>query len=337
MYTVVCVGSFHARGFELLDARADLLTYTVLEDLSPQGVASGIRGANAIIVRTTPLPADALAAAPELRVVSRHGVGTDNIDVAWLTSRGIPVAIAADSNVGSVAEHTLMLMLGVAKDVMAGDRATRGGNFAWRDRRTPMDLAGKTILLLGFGRIGQQVGKLCQALGMRVLAHDPWYRDSPLPGVVMVPDFREALPEADVLSLHLPATAETRGLIGAAELGRLRRGAIVINCARGGIVDEDALCDALESGALRGGGLDVFSEEPPRGDSRLLGQPNLILSPHNAALTGECAIRMAEQAVQNVIACFEGTLEPRLVVNSRELGWGHARPSGMRQGAGGPA
>lgn len=320
MYSLVCVGSFHDRGFELLNARKDLLTYTVLEDLSPQSVAENIRGADAIIVRTTPLTGEMLAGAPNLRIVSRHGVGTDNIDVAHLTGRGIPVAIAADSNVGSVAEHTLMLLLAVAKDAMAGDRATRSGDFAWRDRRTPMDLAGRTILLLGFGRIGQRVGRLCQALGMRVLAHDPWYRESPVPGVEMVPDFRAALPEADVLSLHLPATAETRGLVGAVELGSLRPGAIVINCARGGIVDEDALCDALENGTLRGAGLDVFAEEPPRPESRVLRQQGLILSPHNAALTNEAAIRMAEQAAQNVIDCLEGTLAPRLIVNHRELG-----------------
>ena len=242
------------------------------------------------------------------------------MDVAYLSSRKIPMAIAIDSNVGSVAEHTLMMLLALAKDAMAGDRATRSGDFAWRDRRTASDVAGKSALIMGFGRIGQRVGALCRALGLRVAAFDPYMERSPVEGVEMVKDFRAILPEIDFLCLHLPSTPETRDLIGAGELALLKRGAFVLNCARGGIVDEDVLCDALESGHLGGAGLDVFAKEPPDTAHRLFRQEKVLLSPHNAALTEECAIRMATQAVQNVLDCLDGKLQPRVVMNRREIG-----------------
>ena len=244
MYNVVCVGTFHQKGIELLASRPELFTFHVLTDLSAASIARGVTDADAIIVRTSPLPKETLALAPNLRIVSRHGVGTDNIDVAYLSSRNIPVAIAIDSNVGSVAEHTLMMLLALAKDAVAGDKATRAGAFDWRDQRTASDVAGKTVLVLGLGRIGQRVATLCRAFGMRVLAFDPYVKESPIPDVEMVPDFREHLPETDFLCLHLPSTPETVGMVGAAELVQLKRGAFVINCARGGIIDEDILCDA---------------------------------------------------------------------------------------------
>lgn len=218
MFKVVCVGAFHRKGIKLLESRPDLVTYEVLTDLSPENVARGVAGADAVVVRTTPLPRETLERADRLRIVSRHGVGTDNVDVAYLSSRKIPMAIAIDSNVGSVAEHTLMMLLALAKDAMAGDRATRSGDFAWRDRRTASDVAGKSALIMGFGRIGQRVGALCRALGLRVAAFDPYMERSPVEGVEMVKDFRAILPETDFLCLHLPSTPETRDLIGAGEL-----------------------------------------------------------------------------------------------------------------------
>ena len=320
MYTVVCVGAFHAKGMELLQSRPDLVTAHVLEDLRPEAVAAGVAGADAIIVRTSPLPRQTLALAPALRVVSRHGVGTDNIDVAYLSSRKIPMTIAVDSNLTSVAEHTMMMILALAKDALRCDLHTRQGNFHYRDKRTACDIDGKTALIMGFGRIGQRVAALCRAFGMRVLACDPYVKSSPVEGVTMVDDFRAHLGETSVLCLHLPSTPETMGLVGRAELAMLPQGALVINCARGGIVNEDDLCDALESGHLGGAGLDVFVEEPPAASHRLFGFGNVIVSPHNAALSEECAIRMATQAVQNVLDCLEGTLQPRVVVNRHELG-----------------
>ena len=181
-------------------------------------------------------------------------------------------------------------------------------------------MAGKSALIMGFGRIGQRVGALCRALGLRVAAFDPYMERSPVEGVELVKDFRAILPETDFLCLHLPSTPETRDLIGAGELALLKRGAFVINCARGGIVDEDVLCDALESGHLGGAGLDVFAKEPPDTAHRLFRQEKVLLSPHNAALTEECAIRMATQAVQNVLDCLDGKLQTRVVMNRREIG-----------------
>lgn len=319
MYKVVCVGAFHPQGMELLQSRPELLNWQVLDDLTPEGIAAGVAGADAIIVRTSLLPKEALALAPRLKIVSRHGVGTDNIDVAYLSSRKIPMAIAVDSNLVSVAEHTMMLILSLAKDVIRCDRHTREGNFHYRDQRTATDVYGRTALIMGFGRIGQRVAVLCQAFGIKVLAYDPYVKQSSVPGVTMVNDFRAHLPETSFLCMHLPSTPETLGLVGSKELGLLRRGALVINCARGGIVNEDVLYDALESGHLGGAGLDVFTKEPPDSTHRLFRLPNVIVSPHNAALTEECAMRMATQAVQNVLDCLDGKLDPRVVINRCEI------------------
>lgn len=320
MFKVVCVGAFHRKGIELLESRPELASYEILTDLSPEGIARGVADADAIIVRTSPLPRETLARAPRLKIVSRHGVGTDNVDVDHLSSRRIPMAIAVDSNVGSVAEHTMMMLLALAKDALAGDRATRSGDFGWRDRRTAADVAGKTALIMGFGRIGRRVAELCRAFGIRVLAFDPLVEQHSINSVELVPDFRARLPETDFLCLHLPSTPETRRLIGAAELALLKPGAFVINCARGGIVDEEVLCDALEEGHLGGAGLDVFATEPPVVGDRLFRQEKILFSPHNAALTEECAVRMATQAVQNVLDCFDGRLDARVVVNRRRIG-----------------
>lgn len=320
MFHVLAISSFHEKGLALLRNRPDLLKLTILTDTSPESIAKAIPTADAITIRTAPLTKELLSLAPNLKIVSRHGVGTDNIDVAYLSTRKIPVAIAIDSNVGSVGEHTLMMMLALAKDAFAGDRATRTGDYHWRDKRTPVDLAGRTVLVMGFGRIGQKVASLCRMMDMRVLAFDPYITKSPVDGVEMVRDFRAVLPEVDFLTLHMPGTPETKGLIGPKELAAIKKGAFLINCARGGMVDEDLLCQALDSGQLGGAGLDVFAQEPPDISHPLFRQERTILSPHNAALTEECAIRMATQAAQNVIDCLEGKLAPRVVINRRQIG-----------------
>jgi D-3-phosphoglycerate dehydrogenase len=321
MYKVVIVDTFHEAGLQLLRNHPDLLEMSIITDLSAESIAKGVTGAGAITIRNASLPGEILALAPDLKIVSRHGVGVDKIDIAHLSARGIPLAIAADANVDSVAEHTMMMMLAAAKELKAGDRAVRNGDFSWRNRLLASDVMGKTALIMGFGRIGQKVARLCRAFDMRVLAYDPYVKSSPVPQVTMVTDYRAVLPETDFLCLHLPATSETTGMFGKTTLAALKKGAVLINCARGGIVSEDDLEEALANGRLKAACLDVFSPEPPDASHPLLSRDNALLSPHNAALTQECAVRMATQCAQNVIDCLEGKLDPRVVFNRKELGW----------------
>ena len=319
MFKVAVVGPIHEDGMKLFYERSDI-NVSVVQDLSPAGIAKGVTGVDAITIRTQRLPKETLALAPDLRVVSRHGVGYDNIDVAYLSSRKIPMAIAVDANYTAVGEHTLMMMLSLAKDAETGNKAMRDGDFDWRNKGTLTDLMGKHVLLLGFGRIGRYVAALCQAFGMRVSAYDPYVTESSLPCVEMVKDWKKTLPTADFLSLHLPAMPETVGMIGAKELAAMKNTAFVINCARGGIIDEDALAEALATGSIRGAGIDVFLNEPHDHNHPLFLQKRCIFSPHNAALSGECTIRMATQCAQNVIDCLDGKLQARVVVNSKEIG-----------------
>ena len=319
MFKVAVVGPIHEEGMQLFHERSDI-EVTVLQDLSPEGIAKGVTGVDAITIRTQLLPKEALALAPGLRIVSRHGVGFDNVDIPYLSSRKIPMAITVDANYTAVAEHTLMMMLVLAKDALQGNATVLEGNFAWRNKGTLTDILGKHILIMGFGRIGQRLAVLCQAFGMTVSAYDPFVTASPVPDVEMVKDWKTMLPKIDFLSMHMPSTPETVGMISDAELGVMKNTAFVVNCARGGLIDEDALARALDKGVIRGAGLDVFTEEPHDHTHPLFRQKRCIFSPHNAALTTECAIRMARQCAQNVLDCLDGKLQARTVVNRKDIG-----------------
>ena len=319
MFKVAVVGPIHEEGMKLFHARPDI-EVSVLQDLSPDGIDKGVAGVDAITIRTQLLSKETLALAPRLRIVSRHGVGFDNIDVPYLSSRKIPMALTVDANYTSVAEHTLMMMLALAKDALRGTESVQGGDFAWRNTGTLTDVMDKRVLIMGFGRIGQRVAALCQAFGMSVVAYDPFVTESPVPGVEMVKDWKAQLPQLDFLSLHLPSMPETVGMIGTPELAAMKETAFVVNCARGGLIDEDALATALSRGTIRGAGLDVFKDEPHDPSHPIFKQKRCIFSPHNAALTTESSIRVAIQCAQNVLDCLDGKLQARVVVNRKEIG-----------------
>ncbi|SBW12861.1 putative d-3-phosphoglycerate dehydrogenase [uncultured Alphaproteobacteria bacterium] len=319
MYKVAVVGPIHEEGMKLFRSRSDVEAH-VLEDLSPAGIARGVTGVDAINIRTQSLPREVLALAPGLRIVSRHGVGFDNVDVAYLSSRKIPMAIAADANYTAVAEEAVTMMLCLLKNVAEADAAVRAGDFAWRNTGVLSDLMDRHVLVLGFGRIGQRVATLCQAFGAKVSAYDPYVTASPVPGVEMTADYKALLPKIDILTLHLPSLPETVGMIGAAELATMKPTALVVNTARGGIVDEDALAAALRDGVIGGAGLDVFLKEPHDHTHPLFAQKHCVFSPHAAALTRECAVRMAVQSARNILDCLDGKLDPRVVVNRKAIG-----------------
>lgn len=320
MRKVFLLQPIHDSGVALLRERDDI-EVVVASAISEEILIREATGAQAIIARSTPVTGAIIDAAEELCIVSRHGVGYDNVDIARLTERGIPLTIAIGANALSVAEHTLYLILALAKRGFAFDQAVKRGEFGIRATLRGADIQGKSLLLIGFGRTGSRTGRLARAFDMKVFAYDPYIDQSLIvdAGCNPVDDYRAALPHMDVVSLHCPLSDETRSMIGARELDAMKSSAYLINCARGGIVDERALRTALESRDIAGAGLDVFEREPLPGDDPLLGVDNLITSPHVAGVSLEAEIRMATGAARNVLAAFDGTLDPAMVVNSEVL------------------
>lgn len=320
MPKVLILGKIHAAGLERLGAAADI----AVEELPDHAadLLQRVADADAIVVRMTPIDAGLIDAAPKLRIVARHGVGYEAVDVEALTRRNIPLALVGDVNSGAVAEHTLALMLALARRLVAYDRATREGDFAIRDSFSARELGNATVLILGFGRIGRQVARRCAAFDMSVVVADPFVEAAKVEeaGYRHVGDFHDALGEADYVTVHIPKTSDTEYLIGAAELAAMKPGAAVLNVSRGGIVDEAALYEALSAGRLRGAALDVFEDEPPGRDNPLFALDSVVVSPHCAAFTQECARRMALACADNVLAALDGRLDRSLVVNRDVLG-----------------
>jgi D-3-phosphoglycerate dehydrogenase / 2-oxoglutarate reductase len=310
---LLIAGKLHPSGLELL--RAAPVTYDYVEEISEPSYQPHLAKADGLVIRTQPLSAASIAKAPNLKIVSRHGVGYDAVDVPALNARGIPLCIVGDVNSSGVAEHAMMLILAATHRLVAADRATRAGNWGWRNGLQTHEVAGKRLLIVGFGRIGQKLAGMARAFGMVVHAHDPYIAPEHWPeGAVRVSDLAGALAMADAVSLHLPRA--DRPVLGVAELGSMKPTAVVVNTARGGLLDEVALAGALQAGRLGGAGIEVFDAEPPAADHPLFGIEGAILTPHNAALTVECAERMAIASVQNVLDFFAGKLDPHLVVNA---------------------
>lgn len=319
MKTVAVLGTHHPDAMALLDAREDVRT-VVVENAEPeaQAIAAAIAGCHGIAVRSAKLTADLLALAPDLQAVSRHGVGCDSIDVAWLTARKLPMMIATGANTVSVVEHVFMMMLALARQLSRQDGAMQAGEWSRRGEAKTLELRGKTLLIVGCGRIGSQIVPVARAFGMEALAADPYITAFP-DGVESV-TLAEGLTRADIVTVHTPLNPETRGLIGTPELAALRPGALVVNCARGGIVSEEAAAEALRSGHLAGFGVDVFDPEPLDPKNPLLGAPNTVMTAHTAAFTPEAMRRMATMCIQNILDVFDGRTNPENVFNRTELG-----------------
>lgn len=321
MARVLVAGRIHPSGMAVLEAESGL----EIEVFTDPGAAlpmEKLREADALLIRYGVLTAEQASAMPKLKVVSRHGVGCDNLPADALGARGVPVTVVGPVNSVSVAEQVMAMLLALFKRIGQYDAAVRGGDWAIRDTLAIGEVAGRKLLLLGFGQIGREVARRALAFDMEVLAFDPYVEAGVIvaAGCRPVEDWRAVLPEIDALSLHLPATPETRGLIGAAELAAIKHTAVVVNAARGGMVDETALHAALTNRMVRGGAaLDCFAAEPPPRDLPLLNLPNVVLSPHSAALSLEAAERMGVVAARNVVAGLKGGLDPALVFNRRAL------------------
>jgi D-3-phosphoglycerate dehydrogenase len=252
----------------------------------------------AIIVRYGTVGASVMEAAPSLRVISKHGSGTDTIDKDAARVRGIEVRAAAGANAAAVAEHALALLLACAKSVVQLNARMHAGHWD-KSTHKSIELGGRTIGLVGLGAIGQRFARMCHAMDMRVLGYDPF--------ATVLPDYIERVTldaiwrESDAISLHCPLTPENRGMINASTLAACKRGVLLVNTARGGLVDEAAVLEAVRSGRVASAGLDSFAIEPMAAPHPFHGEPNIILSPHIGGVTGDAYVNMGVAAARNVL------------------------------------
>lgn len=296
-----------------VDALADggLLDVTFKPGLPHDELLKIIPDYSALVVRSqTKVGADVIAAAAKLKAIGRAGVGVDNVDVDAATQRGIVVMNTPGGNTVSTAEHAFSLLVSVARKIPQADASVKSGTW---DRKSfqGVELHGKTLAILGMGRIGTEVAKRAQAFGMRVLAYDPYLSEARARAlqVELVENLDDAIPQADFVTMHMPLTAETRHMLDDERLGRMKKGARIVNCARGGLIDEAALAKHLASGHIAGAALDVFEQEPPAADSPLRGAPNIVFTPHLGASTAEAQESVGIEIAHTIrAALLEGTI-----------------------------
>ncbi len=260
----------------------------------------------ALVVRSsTQVTADLMKAGKKLKVVGRAGIGVDNVDVPAATGLGILVVNAPTANLVSATEHTFALLLSLARRVPEADASTKAGG--WDRKLTGVELQGKTLGVIGFGRIGQRVADRARAFEMKIVAYDPLLDDAAARrlNVELLP-LDDLLARADVITFHAPLTKESRNLLSRERIATMKKGALVVNCGRGGVIDEEALLEALESGHLGGAALDVFAEEPPK-DLRLVRHKRVVATPHLGAQTVEAQERISIETAQMVLAALSGS------------------------------
>jgi D-3-phosphoglycerate dehydrogenase len=253
----------------------------------------------AIIVRYGKVGPAVMDAAPSLKVISKHGSGTDTIDKAAAKARGVEVVAAVGANAAAVAEQALALLLACAKSVVPLDARMHAGHWDKATHKS-LELGGRTVGLLGLGAIGQRFARMADAMGMRVIGFDPYAKD--LPAYIESADLETIWRESDAISLHCPLTDENRGLLNAGTLTKCKPGVIVVNTARGGLIDEAALLEAVRSGHVRGAGLDSFAVEPMTAGHPFQGQERIVLSPHIGGVTSDAYVNMGVGAAKNLLA-----------------------------------
>jgi len=317
--------SMSQQGRVLLKARDDIELVEFPNMISAQDFEAMLKAqapVHGVALGATRFGEPELEASEDMKVVTRIGVGYDAVDVPALSRRKIPLMVAGTANSPSVAEQALFMMLTLAKRAVEMHSIVKDGKWGHRLGMLPYDLFGKTVLIVGFGRIGTRTAKRCLAMEMNVEVYDPYKAAAEIKaaGCEPVSDLDASLPRADFVSIHCPKTSETIGMFDAARLKRMKPTAYLINTARGGIVDERALYDALVSGKLAGAGLDVFEQEPPPSGHSLFELPNVIMAPHVAGVTREAVDRMSEQTARNILSALDGEPIRQNVINQDVLG-----------------
>jgi D-3-phosphoglycerate dehydrogenase len=322
---ILVTESMSQQGRALLDARDDIELIEFPNMISAKDFEAMLKEqapVHGVALGATQFGEPELEASRDMKVVTRIGVGFDAVDVSALSRRKVPLMVAGAANSPSVAEQALFMMLTLAKRAVEMHSIVKDGNWGHRLGKLPFDLYGKTVLIVGFGRIGTRTAKRCLAMEMKVLVYDPYKgaSETKAAGCEPVLDLDAALRRADFVSIHCPKTPETVGMFNAVRLKRMKPTAYLINTARGGIVDEPALYDALVSGKLAGAGLDVFEQEPPPMGHSLFELPNVIMAPHVAGVTREAVDRMSEQTARNILSVLDGDPLRQNVINQDVLG-----------------
>ncbi len=320
-YKVLVVQGLHEQGLEMLKNRTDI-EFNVLMSDDENEILEAAKDVNGITVRTAKISSRIIEAANKLQVVSRHGVGYDSIDLMSLNNKKIPLTIAAHSNMISVSEQAMFFLLALSKNVFYYDDFTRKGDWTNRWDVKAWDLAQKNILVIGFGRIGSNFVKRALAFDMNVYVYDPYVAKEKvkISGAIPVENISDNLSKMDAVTLHCPKNNETTDLFTKQEFDLMKKSSFIINCARGGILNEEDLYEALTSKKIAGAGLDVFDVEPTPSSNPLFKLNNVILSPHIAGVTIESTVRMATETVQNVLDVLDNKINQSVVVNNKEIG-----------------
>ncbi|MSP10755.1 MAG: hydroxyacid dehydrogenase [Pelagibacteraceae bacterium] len=316
MKKILIIQNIHESGIEILKKNSDY-EFEIIEDINSDELKKKIVDCDAISLRTAKLSGEILEMGKKIQIISRHGVGYDNIDLAVAKKNKITVAITATANAVAVAEHVMFMLLNIAKRKDMYDKNVKEGKFNERNKLPKtIELWGKNILIAGFGRIGQCLIKRCLGFEMNVFVYDPFVSSEKIEslGGKKVNDLKNAVKTADALSLHIPLNEETKNMINLDLLKTMKKNCIIINAARGGLINEIDLDKALNENLIFGAGLDVFESEPPMNNNPLLQNNKVFLSPHTAAFTEECMIRMAKETTQNIIDFFEKKLDKSKIV-----------------------
>lgn len=297
---------------EGLDLLKDVENIHIANDGNPEHYANELKDADAFIVRIAKCPKEIIQNSPNLKVIGRTGVGYDSVDVEEATKNGIPVVITPGANNRSVAEHSVAMMFAVSKNIVQGQVETYKGNFEIRNAGKAFELLNKEVGFIGLGAIGRETLNICKGVGMKVSGYDPFLskEDIESMGATYYDDFREMIKICDIISIHVPLVENTKNMISKKELLSMKNSAIIINCSRGGIVNEKDLIDALNNDVIAGAGTDVFEQEPPTADNPLLNAKNLVYSPHSAAQTKEAVINMATMCAKGCLAIINGEKWP---------------------------
>ena len=311
MKKILIIQPIHQEGIKLLHNNSEY-EFEVVENIEINFLKNKIKNCDGVSIRTAKLSGEVIEAANNLKIISRHGVGYDNIDLKVSKQKNITLAITANANAVAVAEHVMFMILNISKRGNMYDDTVKSGKFNERNKLPKtVELWNKNILIAGFGRIGQALIKRCLGFEMNVFVYDPYVSKEFIEkeGGTKVEDLSEASKDMDAISLHIPLNNETKNIVNYELLKSMKKNCIIINAARGGIVNEVDLDRALNEDLIFGAGLDVFETEPPIENNPLLQNKKVFLSPHTAAFTEECMTRMGKETVQNIFDFFDGNLE----------------------------
>ena len=308
---ILIIQPIHHAGIDLLEKNSNY-EFEIIKNTEINFLKSKIKDCDGVTIRTSKLSGDIIHAASKLKIISRHGVGYDNIDLKSSKEKNITLAITATANAVAVAEHVMFMLLSISKGKNMYDNTVKEGNFDDRNKLPKtIEIWNKNILIAGFGRIGQALIKRCLGFEMKVFVYDPFVSKEVIEkfGGIKIDNINEVCKNIDAISLHVPLNENTKNLINYELLKTMKKNCIIINAARGGIINEIDLDRALNEDLIFGAGLDVFEIEPPNLENPLLKNNKVFLSPHTAAFTEECMTRMGIETVQNIIDFFDGKLE----------------------------